>query len=89
LYHDSRGDNLPIGASILLIVVIVAVMLGFVSCYAGNKEANAREHAEQLGLKNYKIHCDNTPWACGCTITWEVEYGQRTEKFACCGWGCE
>lgn len=73
----------------MVMIVLIAIILGFGSCYARSKEENAIEHAEKLELKNYKVHCDKTPWSCGCTITWEVEYGKRTEKFACCGWGCD
>lgn len=75
--------------SFLICVGVIAALLLLFSLYASGKEDNAHDHAQKLDLKNYKVHCDETPWACGCTITWEVEYGQRTEKFACCGWGCE
>jgi hypothetical protein len=75
--------------TILLMAFLFTVVLFFGTQWASTKRENALKHAQELQLKNYNVHCDETPWSCGCTITWEVEYGQRTEKFACCGWGCE
>lgn len=88
-YNFKSSGGSEIWGSIIGGVIVVVAVLACTALYAGDKEKNAHRHAQELGLKNYKINCDSTPWACGCTITWEVDYGQRTEKFACCGWGCE
>jgi hypothetical protein len=76
-----------------IIIVICLVVMPFVLLWVTRtpvekRYENANRHADQLGLQNVKVVCDESWIECSCTFAHDTDYGRVLDTFKCCRSGC-
>ena len=77
---------------IVIALTPMFLLLSYVVWFYDGSETRkevAEDYAQQLGLQNPKVVCEDVLLSCGCLVVHGPVNDRKTNSWGCCAGGCE